>query len=448
MTLEADTTHNFSRREFLKTSGGAVAGLALGGAGLIRPARAQNQVTIGFQGWAFEPQVVEASVKRFMEQNPDIRVEYTPLDLQLYNEKMVALFNAGTEGDAFYVRDTHLGAWVEAGWMQPIDGMPGLAELNKDIYPATLQTLFYKGKQYGVPYYGDIYMYLYDKTHLEKANIKKVPVTLEELKNAALEIKKAGIQQYPILKGYKTNTDGLDEFWSMVFASGGHLFNQNMDPVFPNEDKTAVQVLDWMVEAMHNWKILDPRGLEIDETQARDIFLSGQGTFGSNVGNVFPRANNPALSKRAGNIQMMKFPGVKDVGKGPMGWSRLYGMSAKTKHKPEAWRLLYFMGGKDKAGKYDVAKDWYLKYGVGFPFMSMEKDPDIVAAQKKAGYDLDILHQQFATAQVRENVLTSWYAEWDRFTQQQIQNVLLRQIKPADAMAASAKKAQELKKSA
>jgi hypothetical protein len=32
--------------------------------------------------------------------------------------------------------------------------------------------------------------------------------------------------------------------------------------------------------------------------------------------------------------------------------------------------------------------------------------------------------------------------------QQQIQNVLLRQIKPAEAMAASAKKAQELKKSA
>ena len=32
--------------------------------------------------------------------------------------------------------------------------------------------------------------------------------------------------------------------------------------------------------------------------------------------------------------------------------------------------------------------------------------------------------------------------------QQQIQNVLLRQIKPAEAMAASAKKARDLKKSA
>jgi len=49
---------------------------------------------------------------------------------------------------------------------------------------------------------------------------------------------------------------------------------------------------------------------------------------------------------------------------------------------------------------------------------------------------------------VRENVLTSWYAEWDRYTQQQIQSALLRQIKPAEAMANSAKKARDLKKSA
>ena len=271
-------------------------------------------------------------------------------------------------------------------------------------------------------------------------------MTLEQLKNAALEVKKAGIAQFPILKGYKTNTDGLDEFWSMVFASGGHLFNKDMDPVFPNEDKTALMVLDWMVEAMHNWKILDPRGLEIDETQARDAFIGGQGTFTSNVGNVFPRANNPQHSKRAGDIQMTRFPGLTDTGKGPMGWSRLYSISSKTKVKDAAWRLLYFMGGKDGKGQYTVAKEWYLKFGVGYPFKPLDSDPDIIAAQKKTGYDLAVLQQQVATAQIRENISTTWYAEWDRFTQQQIQNTLLRQIKPADALAASAKKARDLKK--
>jgi multiple sugar transport system substrate-binding protein len=432
-----------SRRRLLKAS--AITGVALAAPGMLRSAQAAP-TTISFAGWAFEPQVVEANVKRFMEQNPDIRVEYTPLDLQLYNEKMVALFNAGSQPDAFYVRDTNLGAWVEAGWLQPIDGLPKLNELNQDIFQFNRDALFYKGKQYGTPYYGDIYVYMYDSKTAAKAGVSKAPVTLDELKNAALEVKKAGIAQYPILKGYKTNVDGLSEFWSMVFASGGRLFDEAVDPVFPNEDKTGLAVLEWMVEAMHSWQILDPRGLELDETQARDTYLSGQGVFTSNVGNVIPRANNPAHSKRAGDIKMMRFPGLQDVGKGPMGWTRLYGISADTKQRDAAWRLIYYMGGKDASGAYYTAKDWYLKYGIGYAFKSLDDDPEIIAAQKKVGYDPSVLKQQYGTARARENIKAPWYSEWDRFTQQQVQNTLLRRIKPADALTASAKKAQELKK--
>jgi multiple sugar transport system substrate-binding protein len=234
----------------------------------------------------------------------------------------------------------------------------------------------------------------------------------------------------------------------MVFASGGSLFDKDLNPVYPSQDKTALGVLEWLVEAMHGWQILDPKGLELDETQARDTFLSGQGVFTSNVGNVFPRANNPQHSKRAGDIQLMRFPGLRDVGKGPMGWTRLYGISSKTKNKEAAWRLIYYMGGKDKTGAYFTAKDWYLKYGVGYAFGSMDKDPDIMAAQRKSGYDLDVLAHQSATAKSRENIKATWFAEWDRFTQQQVQNALLRQIKPQQALEASAKKAQELKKDA
>ena len=47
-----------SRREFLKSTAIAGAGLGLGSAGLMRRARAA-QTTIRFSGWAFEPQVVE-----------------------------------------------------------------------------------------------------------------------------------------------------------------------------------------------------------------------------------------------------------------------------------------------------------------------------------------------------------------------------------------------------
>ena len=232
---------------------------------------------------------------------------------------MIALFNAGSQPDSFYVRDTDLGAWVEAGWLLPIDGMPGLDALDADIYPFNRQALDYGGKQYGTPYYGDIFVYMYDKKLLAKAGVTQPPVTLDQLKNAALEVKKAGIAEYPILKGYKTDVDGLSEFWSMVLASGGHLFNPALDPVFPTEDKTALGVLEWLAEAMQTWKIMDPSGLQMDQTQGRDTFLSGQGVLTSNVGNAFPRANNKAYSKRAGDIQITRFPALQDVGKGSDG---------------------------------------------------------------------------------------------------------------------------------
>ena len=125
-----------------------------------------------------------------MEQNADIKVDYTPLDLQLYNEKMVALFNAGTQPDAFYVRDINLGAWVEAGWMQPVDGMDNLDALNEDMYPYNREALFYKGEQYGTPYYGDIYVYLYDKKTLADAGVENAPVTLDELSATAVDLRR------------------------------------------------------------------------------------------------------------------------------------------------------------------------------------------------------------------------------------------------------------------
>jgi multiple sugar transport system substrate-binding protein len=433
-----------SRRTFVRSAGIGSAGVVLG-LGVPRRAAAAPTV-VRFAGWAFEPQVVEANVKRFMEQNPDVKVEYTPLDLQLYNEKMVALFNAGTQPDAYYVRDTNLGAWVEAGWVQPIDGLPGLAELDRDIFPFNLEALRYKGKQYGTPYYGDIYVYMYDQKALQKAGVVKGPVTLDQLREAALAVKKTSPVEYPILKGFKTNVDGLSEFWSMVFASGGNLFDEALEPVYPDKDKSALAVLEWLVQAMYDWKILDPKGLELDETQARDAFVNGQGFFTSNVGNVLPRANNPKLSKRAGDIAPTRFPGLTDTGKGPMGWTRLYCIDAKTKVRDAAWRLISYMGGKDKQGVYYTAKDWYSKYGVGYAFRSLDKDPEMIKIQRDAGWDLEVRSQQYATARARTNIKAPWYNDWDRYTQQQVQNALVKKVSPRDALTASANKARELRK--
>ena len=42
--------------------------------------------------------------------------------------------------------------------------------------------------------------------------------------------------------------------------------------------------------------------------------------------------------------------------------------------------------------------------------------------------------------------MATWYNEWERFTQQQIQNALMKKVSPRDALTASANKARALKK--
>ena len=234
----------------------------------------------------------------------------------------------------------------------------------------------------------------------------------------------------------------------MVFASGGRLFNDALDPVFPNEDKTAVAVLEWLVEAMHSWEILDPKGLELDETQARDVFLSGQGVFTLERRQRDSPRQQSAAQQTGRRHRDDELPRPKGRRQGPDG------MDATILHWREdqgqergRWRLIYYMGGKDGEGNYYTAKDWYLKYGVGYAFKSLDNDADIVEAQRKAGYDREMLSSRFGTARARENIGAPWYNDWDRFTQQQIQNALLRRIKPHEALVASANKAQDLKKS-
>jgi len=54
---------------------------------------------VTFAGWAFERKC-RSERQGLRAAEPDIKVNYTPLDLQLYTRKMVALFNARAVPDA------------------------------------------------------------------------------------------------------------------------------------------------------------------------------------------------------------------------------------------------------------------------------------------------------------------------------------------------------------
>ena len=54
--------------------------------------------------------------------------------------------------------------------------------------------------------------------------------------------------------------------------------------------------------------------------------------------------------------------------------------------------------------------------------------------------------QPLAIGKPREGLKTSWFSEWDKFNQVQVQNAILGKISPTEAVTTSANKARELKK--
>ncbi|WP_084678196.1 ABC transporter substrate-binding protein [Actinopolymorpha alba] len=148
------------RRRFLHFGALALGAPALGAlAGCGRPGArgggGGGSGTVRFQGWDFESALVQQNIDRFMKLNSGIKVDYTPITSAQYVQKIVAEYTGGTDPDALYVYDDSLAAWIGAGYLQPLEGMPDLDKVYDTIYPGNAETMTYDGKRYGLPYYTD-----------------------------------------------------------------------------------------------------------------------------------------------------------------------------------------------------------------------------------------------------------------------------------------------------
>jgi ABC-type glycerol-3-phosphate transport system substrate-binding protein len=125
---------------------------------------------------------------------------------------MVALFVSRTPLDCCYVRDDDFAEWVEAGWLRPYDDIPDI-DINideDDIFPYNLESMTYQGRRYGLPYYTDISIWVYNHDMLQAAGFDRSPTTLDELTEQAVKVKEAGLRapdglplDYPITLNFR-----------------------------------------------------------------------------------------------------------------------------------------------------------------------------------------------------------------------------------------------------
>jgi multiple sugar transport system substrate-binding protein len=90
-----------------------------------------------------------------------------------YHDVMAARFVGGNAPDVAYSSDHWLQEWVAANWIVPLDdAYPAFKEYTKDFAPYALQAMTLNNKLYGLPYYADLLIYMYNADHVQKGRLQ------------------------------------------------------------------------------------------------------------------------------------------------------------------------------------------------------------------------------------------------------------------------------------
>jgi multiple sugar transport system substrate-binding protein len=468
--MSDDSKKLITRRNFLTTTAAASAGFlalqACGGAApapaesggaaaeekpaeAAAPAEAADPTQVKLVGWDYAPQLVRENLDIFEEQNPDIKVEFEATSGD-YLQHLLSMFSAGTTLDTMYVRDQYYAGWFDAEFINPIDGLPGLADLDADTFQLNLDSMSFKGKRLGTCYYTDFMVWQYNQELLDKAGVElPFDLTLDELRAACEAIKSEGIMEFPLEMAWQKQSNAFWTWWAMVYSSGGTNITDEGE-VKVDEDQVSLELLKWWVAAANDWQITDPKSnMEAAGTGELTGYWAEQTAFLMNSKYDLERANAPDRSKvaREGTING-KFTLIPAFNKSDphtsIHWTRMYSLATNSEHPEETWRLIYYLGGKDAEGEFFGAKRWFLLRGLGFPFKPLWEDQEVL--DKLATFaDPELVKQAAPNARPREGINFGWYSEWDLHHQSMLQEAVLQKITPEEALKESGDKARDVK---
>lgn len=408
-------------------------------------AAAPKEVNLNFVVWSYSIETIQDNIKKFEAQTPGVKVSLSDFSWNDYHDILATRFTGGTATEVAYSSDHWLQEWVAAGWVVPLDEkFPEVKDMAKDFAPYAVEGMTAGGHIYGLPYYSDMVVFMYNAALAEKAGVTKAPDTWEELTEQAKKIKDAGISQSPVYIPLKKDDPWTVEiFYSMVYSRGGKMFDENNNPVFNQPGSEAEKTLQWLRDAIFTDKIMDQSVLEVSEPDVVKTMGAGQQVY-----TVLAKYNLAELNlgqhDQAGKFKLALMPGQSHS---TVGFVRFYALTKDAeKEGPDtlnaAWKFLQYFGGKTD-GEFKVVKRWALDKGLGFAQLPLYDDSEVAASINKWG-DVKLEREQAKVARVKEG-LAPWWGAWDIYARVQIHDAVLGTITPQEALKNMADKWAELK---
>ncbi len=430
-----------------------IAGLllvALAGAlwsGGAQEGTAAKPLELNLLAWSYSVETVQSNLEKFMKDNPTIKVNYSDVSWFNYHDVMATRFTSNTPTDVVYNTDEFLEEWYSAGWIVPLeDYFPAAKGYTKYFPQYVTNAMSYKGKLFGLPYFADIFIFIYNDDMLRQAGFAGPPKTWAEVTDQSLAMKSNGISTYPVAMQFAQKEGwSIMTVTSMVYSlRNGSLFNSDLEPVFAQPGSAAEKTMTSIRDSLQKTQIMDPNSLQMAEIDVVKAMSAGKNAFTILVKYNLAELNNPAASKLAGKFKMALMPGDTHE---TVGTARFYSLTKMAVDRGRnvldaSWKLIEFLGGMTNGDPY-VVRRWVLDKGLGVSYLTMYDDPEVIGAINKWG-DVELERQQAMLARIKEG-MTPFYPAWDVFTRAEMHKAWLDQTTSRDALSASAAKWNELK---
>jgi multiple sugar transport system substrate-binding protein len=273
----------------------------------------------------------------FQEANPEIKVDFSEIPWDQYNEKFTAAFAAEAGPDVSYQTES-FPRFVDADQVMQLDDMISASSFDREFfYPRMWETCTYSGKTFAMPWITGGSNLFWNKDLFEKAGLdpEKAPDTTEEFLAAAQKITALGDDTY----GFATDPGERHENGQWPRRFGGEWFNEDLTQctVDSPEAMAGWQFLD---DLFHKDKVAMPGEITSQEPGSYGYFRDGKVGMitAQNVTANSLRKEKPDF--KLGAARMAKGPAGEPAGRACYGGVGMLAIAKKTAHPDESWKLV------------------------------------------------------------------------------------------------------------
>lgn len=321
---------------------------------------AQDELTIWIGGHVVAQEDTWAQIISDFEEENDVNVDYQLIGFDVYFDRLTTAFRAGQGPDVTFA---DLGGWVptfaDRGWIEPIDDRLANWEGTDQIWGNLWPTVEYDGARYGVPWYTDCRLLLYNKRMFREAGLNpdNPPDTWYELLETAKILTDKDQRQYGYgVSGKKTEVTTLG-YIMFLFANDGQLLTDDYSAAAFNTDE-GLEALKYYTDLYKEYGVSPENTLAYGEDDYRNMMAQDRVAMAIGGPWSFPLIEqaNPDIK---GEYAVAMHPYNTTPASVFGGWASV--ISSTSEHKELSWDFIEYVTS------YEVWMDWSEKHGGPLP---------------------------------------------------------------------------------